>query len=74
MRLYRLEQGLDYLHSLGIMHRDIKSLNVLVDENYEVAKLSDFGLAKVTTSVKTATGGRSGKVRQEFRRDGYEHA
>ena len=39
----------EYMHHLGIAHRDIKSHNVLIDHNFAV-KICDFGLAKFTVS------------------------
>ena len=36
--------GLDYLHARGVIHGDLKLVNVLID-NDGTARLSDFGLA-----------------------------
>jgi serine/threonine protein kinase len=40
--------ALEFAHSLGFVHRDIKEQNILVDGNYPnyISKLTDFGLAK----------------------------
>jgi serine/threonine-protein kinase len=40
--------ALDFAHSLGFVHRDIKEQNILVDGSYPnyISKLTDFGLAK----------------------------
>ncbi len=43
---HEIAQGLEFLHSRGIIHRDLKSANVLLDGG-NTAKLSDFGLAKL---------------------------
>ena len=39
----------EYMHALGIAHRDIKSHNVLIDSHMNV-KVCDFGLAKFVVS------------------------
>jgi CTD kinase subunit alpha len=41
----QLLQGMDYLHSKRVIHRDIKGSNLLIDRN-GVLKITDFGLAR----------------------------
>ena len=44
--------GMDHLHHKQMLHRDLKSANVLLDENL-MAKVCDFGLSRVVKPART---------------------
>ena len=52
--LCKLLEALEYVHSCGLMHRDIKPNNILLDKNGEPT-LIDFGTARSLISERSTT-------------------
>ncbi|CAH8296808.1 unnamed protein product [Eruca vesicaria subsp. sativa] len=70
-------QGLEYLHigcSPPMVHRDVKTANILLDENFK-AKVADFGLSRsfksgVECQESTVVAGTLGYLDPEYARSG----
>lgn len=51
----KVADALDYAHSEGVVHRDIKPANIMRLNDGRI-KVADFGIARITSQSKTATG------------------
>ena len=54
--LAQLLGALESLHALGVVHRDVKSANVLIRTD-DIAKLTDFGIARLPAELAKQSGG-----------------
>ena len=54
---YQIADGMDFLSSKGVIHRDLACRNILVDEG-KVLKITDFGLSRETEKYMKSTKGR----------------
>lgn len=64
-----MARGMRYLHACHVIHRDLKSQNLLLDRPVEdgcpVVKVADFGLSRNFTGIGTVTGSVSGIMTSE---------
>lgn len=47
--------GLEYMHSKQILHRDLKTQNILLNRKRTIVKLSDFGISKELSTRSLAS-------------------
>lgn len=60
---HKILRGLAYAHSQGIIHRDIKPGNIIIDGKSGNPKITDFGIAKILGDKgMTQTGTKLGTV------------
>lgn len=69
-----LAEALDLAHARGIIHRDIKSVNILLDAQHR-PYLADFGLSATVGDTKntTASGTLAYMAPEQLKKDSFDH-
>jgi len=52
----RVARALHHAHCAGVVHRDVKPSNIMIDWASDQLKLADFGLARLADAERTRTG------------------
>lgn len=47
----QLVEGIQYMHTCGIMHRDLKLSNILLTEEFDVVKKTSFVIKEYNKSI-----------------------
>ncbi|KAF8344541.1 kinase-like domain-containing protein [Amanita rubescens] len=56
-RILEVAQGIEYIHSVGAVHGDLRGDNILLDSNIRV-QIADFGLTRLSDATTTQTGAK----------------